>query len=164
MALCSDHEAGCKFSHHVLGSIGHQQVGKDMIHEQSSGYIGSITLDILHDARIHQGSRFRLAEDLGGGGPWGLAVAPARPSLWAPSPPASRVGPGDLGGLGSGFFGVGGGGGHWGLQIALYSSSIWQPCMPLKPIIGGKGLGKSARGTRSGGWGGGARGWEYRLH
>ena len=57
VALCRDHEASRKLGHHVLGSIGHQQVGKDVVHEQSSGHVASITLDILHDTSTYQGAR-----------------------------------------------------------------------------------------------------------
>ena len=63
VALCRDHEAGCKLGHHVLGPISHQQVGKDMVHEQSSGYAGSVTLNILHDATTHQAAGGPVGED-----------------------------------------------------------------------------------------------------
>lgn len=79
MALGTDHKASCKLSHHVLGSIGHQQVGKHMVHEQSSGYVASVTLNILHDTSTCQGVRVLLGKwffrggGLGRGG--GLQVA-----------------------------------------------------------------------------------------
>ena len=71
VALCRDHEAGCKLGHHVLGSIGHQQVGKDMVHKQGSGYVGSVTLNILHDATAHQAAGALLGRAGGRGGAGG---------------------------------------------------------------------------------------------
>lgn len=47
MSPGSDHQAGCKLCDHVLGTVRHQQMGKDMIHEECSGHIGSVALCIL---------------------------------------------------------------------------------------------------------------------
>lgn len=46
----SDHEAGCKLCHHVLGPVRHQQVGKHMVHEQRPRGIGSVTFCVLQSA------------------------------------------------------------------------------------------------------------------
>lgn len=53
VAPCCDHEASCKLSHHALGAICHQQVSKDMVHEQGPRHVCPVTLSVLQVGSIN---------------------------------------------------------------------------------------------------------------
>ncbi len=45
----SDHQTSRKLCDHIFGTIGHQQMSKHMVHEESSGHIRSVTFSVLHE-------------------------------------------------------------------------------------------------------------------
>jgi len=45
----SDHQTSRKLCDHVFCTIGHQQMSKHMVHEESSRHICSVTLSVLHE-------------------------------------------------------------------------------------------------------------------